>query len=82
MLDINQSSMNNFDTKKMYHFIAVRFKKTSAKVQGQALSWLQVSNEYLIEAIGLKILLVSCKIFPVFTRYMICINTETLHEIF
>lgn len=31
-----------FDAKKMYHFVAVRFKKTSPKVQEQALAWLQV----------------------------------------
>lgn len=43
MLDINQCTITNFDAKKMYHFIAVRFKRTSDKVQAQALSWLQVS---------------------------------------
>lgn len=42
ILDINQCTMMNFDSKKMYHFIGYRFKRTSAKVQGQALSWLQV----------------------------------------
>lgn len=31
-----------FDAKKLYQFVAVRFKKTSAKVQEQALNWLQV----------------------------------------
>ncbi len=43
ILDINQCTMMNFDTKKLYYFIAVRFKRTPAKVQGQALSWLQVN---------------------------------------
>jgi len=33
-----------FDAKKLYRFVAVRFKKTSAKVQEQALNWLQVRN--------------------------------------
>lgn len=42
ILDINHCSLMNFDAKKMYYFISVRFKKTSAKVQGQALTWLQV----------------------------------------
>lgn len=32
-----------FDAKKMYRFLSVRFKKTTAKVQEQALTWLQVS---------------------------------------
>jgi hypothetical protein len=31
-----------FDAKKLYRFVAIRFKKTSAKVQEQALNWLQV----------------------------------------
>jgi hypothetical protein len=30
-----------FDVKKMYNFIAKRFVNTSAKVQEQALNWLQ-----------------------------------------
>jgi len=30
-----------FDTKKMYNFVAKRFINTSAKVQEQALNWLQ-----------------------------------------
>lgn len=30
-----------FDTKKMYNFVAKRFVNTSAKVQEQALNWLQ-----------------------------------------
>lgn len=32
-----------FDVKKMYRFVAIRFEKTTAKVQLQALHWLQVS---------------------------------------
>jgi hypothetical protein len=31
-----------FDAKKLYRFVTIRFKKTSAKVQEQALNWLQV----------------------------------------
>lgn len=30
-----------FDAKKMYNFVAKRFVNTSAKVQEQALNWLQ-----------------------------------------
>jgi hypothetical protein len=33
-----------FDAKKLYRFVAIRFKKTSAKVQEQALNWLQVRS--------------------------------------
>lgn len=31
-----------FDAKAMYNFITIRFEKTTAKVQMQALHWLQV----------------------------------------
>lgn len=31
-----------FDAKKMYRFLSIRFKKTTSKVQEQALNWLQV----------------------------------------
>lgn len=31
-----------FDAKKLYHFVAVRFKGTEPRVQEQALRWLQV----------------------------------------
>jgi hypothetical protein len=41
ILDPDMSPLG-FDAKKLYHFVAVRFKKTSAKVQEQALNWLQV----------------------------------------
>nr|XP_018900718.1 PREDICTED: protein unc-79 homolog isoform X2 [Bemisia tabaci] len=41
ILDPDMSPLG-FDAKKMYHFVAVRFKKTSPKVQEQALAWLQV----------------------------------------
>lgn len=34
-----------FDATKLYNFIGVRFKRTVAKVQEQALTWIQV--EYL-----------------------------------
>ncbi|XP_024081973.1 protein unc-79 homolog isoform X2 [Cimex lectularius] len=41
ILDPDMSPLG-FDAKKLYHFVAVRFKRTSPKVQEQALRWLQV----------------------------------------
>ncbi|XP_063244249.1 protein unc-79 homolog [Bacillus rossius redtenbacheri] len=41
ILDSDMSPLG-FDTKKLFRFITVRFKKTTAKVQEQALHWLQV----------------------------------------
>ncbi|XP_017778696.1 PREDICTED: protein unc-79 homolog [Nicrophorus vespilloides] len=40
ILDTEMSPLG-FDAKKMYNFVAQRFEKTSAKVQEQALHWLQ-----------------------------------------
>ncbi|XP_045481676.1 protein unc-79 homolog isoform X1 [Harmonia axyridis] len=40
ILDTEMSPLG-FDEKKMYHFVAERFKKNSSKVQEQALHWLQ-----------------------------------------
>lgn len=40
ILDRDMNSLG-FDVKKMYNFIAKRFVNTSAKVQEQALNWLQ-----------------------------------------
>ncbi|RZB38818.1 unc-79 -like [Asbolus verrucosus] len=40
ILDTEMSPLG-FDAKKMYQFVAGRFQKTSAKVQEQALHWLQ-----------------------------------------
>lgn len=41
ILDPDMSPLG-FDAKKMYHFVAIRFKNISAKTQEQALYWLQV----------------------------------------
>lgn len=41
ILDTEMSPLG-FNAKKMYQFVAFRFQKTSAKVQEQALHWLQV----------------------------------------
>lgn len=43
ILDTDMSPLG-FDAKKMYQFVAGRFQKTSAKVQEQALHWLQVNS--------------------------------------
>ncbi|XP_072766929.1 protein unc-79 homolog isoform X2 [Anoplolepis gracilipes] len=40
ILDRDMNSLG-FDTKKMYNFVAKRFVNTSAKIQEQALNWLQ-----------------------------------------
>nr|CAH7740129.1 unnamed protein product [Callosobruchus chinensis] len=40
ILDTEMSPLG-FNAKKMYHFVAIRFQNTSAKVQQQALHWLQ-----------------------------------------
>lgn len=40
ILDPDMSPLG-FDAKKMYQFVATRFQKTNAKVQQQALKWLQ-----------------------------------------
>ncbi|CAH2007924.1 unnamed protein product [Acanthoscelides obtectus] len=40
ILDTEMSPLG-FNAKKMYHFVAIRFQNTSAKIQQQALHWLQ-----------------------------------------
>lgn len=40
ILDTDMSPLG-FDAQKMYHFVALRFEKTTSKVQEQALRWLQ-----------------------------------------
>lgn len=41
ILDPEMSPLG-FDAKTMYNFVAIRFEKTTAKVQEQALNWLQI----------------------------------------
>lgn len=41
ILDSDMSPLG-FDAKKMYNFVGLRFKNTSAGIQEQALRWLQV----------------------------------------
>ena len=45
ILDPDMSPLG-FDAKKLYHFVYIRFTKTSAKVQEQALNWLQVTYHH------------------------------------
>lgn len=42
ILDTDMSPLG-FNAKKMYQFVEYRFQKTTAKVQQQALQWLQVT---------------------------------------
>lgn len=37
-----------FDATKLYNFIGVRFKGTTAKVQEQALTWIQVMQLIIV----------------------------------
>jgi len=48
---ILDSDMNplGFDATKLYNFIGVRFKGTCARVQEQALTWIQVKQIYLLK---------------------------------
>lgn len=43
ILDSDMSPLG-FDATKLYNFIGVRFKSTTAKVQEQALTWIQVKQ--------------------------------------
>lgn len=43
LLDSDMSPLG-FDASQMYQFISLRFNKTSANVQEQTLSWLQVRS--------------------------------------
>lgn len=49
ILDSDMSPLG-FDATKLYNFIGVRFKGTTAKVQEQALTWIQVKK---IREVGL-----------------------------
>ncbi|XP_073838641.1 UNC-79 domain-containing protein isoform X10 [Musca autumnalis] len=44
ILDPEMSPLG-FDAKTMYNFVAIRFEKTTAKVQQQALRWLQILSK-------------------------------------
>lgn len=43
MLDMDMSPLG-FNENQMYHFIEIRFQDTTAKLQKEALYWLQVST--------------------------------------
>lgn len=44
ILDPDMSPLG-FDARTMYNFVAIRFEKTTAKVQQQALHWLQILSK-------------------------------------
>lgn len=50
ILDIDMSPLG-FTATEMYHFVAIRFEKTTAKVQEQALHWLQVCSTITVPKI-------------------------------
>lgn len=58
MLDPEMSPLG-FDAKTMYNFVQIRFEKTTAKVQQQALHWLQILSK-------LEILIPLSQLFAMF----------------
>ncbi|XP_052835334.1 protein unc-79 homolog isoform X7 [Drosophila gunungcola] len=58
ILDPEMSPLG-FDAKTMYNFVAIRFEKTTAKVQQQALHWLQILTK-------LEILIPLLQLFAMF----------------
>ncbi|XP_032597645.1 protein unc-79 homolog isoform X2 [Drosophila grimshawi] len=58
ILDPEMSPLG-FDAKTMYNFVAIRFEKTTAKVQQQALHWLQILTK-------LEILIPLVQLFAMF----------------
>lgn len=58
ILDAEMSPLG-FDAKTMYNFVAIRFEKTTSKVQQQALHWLQVISK-------LEILIPLTQLFKMF----------------
>lgn len=58
ILDPEMSPLG-FDAKTMYNFVAIRFEKTTAKVQQQALHWLQILSK-------LEILIPLSQLFAMF----------------
>lgn len=61
ILDAEMSPLG-FDPKTMYNFVTIRFEKTTAKVQQQALHWLQVISK-------LEILIPLSQLFGKFLIY-------------
>jgi hypothetical protein len=63
-----------FDAKAMYNFITIRFEKTTAKVQMQALHWLQVLTR-------LEILIPLTQLFTMFGDGVRIMKHGMQHEI-
>lgn len=73
ILDPEMSPLG-FDAKTMYNFVAIRFEKTTAKVQQQALHWLQVISK-------LEILIPLSQLFTMFGNGVRIMKHGIIHEI-
>lgn len=72
ILDPEMSPLG-FDAKTMYNFVAIRFEKTTAKVQQQALHWLQVISK-------LEILIPLAQLFTMFGNGVRIMKHGIQHE--
>lgn len=73
ILDPDMSPLG-FDAKTMYNFVTIRFEKTTAKVQQQALHWLQVISK-------LEILIPLSQLFAMFGDGVRIMKHGVQHEI-
>lgn len=72
ILDREMSPLG-FEPKMMYHFVAIRFDQTTAKVQQQALHWLQILSK-------LEILIPMDQLFVMFGDGVRIMKHEVQHE--
>lgn len=72
ILDREMSPLG-FEPKMMYHFVAIRFDQTTAKVQQQALHWLQILSK-------LEILIPMDQLFTMFGDGVRIMKHEVQHE--
>lgn len=72
ILDRDMSPLG-FDAKKMYNFVAKRFVNTCAKVQEQALNWLQTLTM-------LEISIPLCQLFSMFSDGVAVMGTMNIAE--
>lgn len=72
ILDPDMSPLG-FDAKTMYNFVTIRFEKTTAKVQQQALHWLQVISK-------LEILIPLTQLFAMFGDGVRIMKHSVQHE--
>jgi hypothetical protein len=63
-----------FDAKATYNFVAIRFEKTTAKVQQQALHWLQILSK-------LEILIPLPQLFAMFGDGVRIMKVGVQHEL-